>query len=148
MGRDIDGQRHAARQPKQQNYNPQRMLEYLYPTTQSCPTRSNSDTVQQTSSDPDFLNLYVSMNRSHSAQPRIVRLLGTSQNTHVPIRQELMSEITSVLRPQSANWKVPLSCIITSGYWTLTSGVILLINEHSHSRLSRSSIKCTYCCYH
>ena len=149
MGRDVGGRRHTARQPKQQNYSPRWMFVYLYPTTRSYLTRSSSGTAQKKrASDPDFLNLHVSMNRSYSAQPCIVQPLRASQNTHVPIRQELTLGITSIPRPQSANYKMSLSCIIMSGYWTLTYGVILMINECNHSRLPRSSHKYTQCCYH
>ena len=133
---------------QQQNYKPQRMFAYLYPTIQSYPTRSNSDTVQQMSWRPAFLSSYVLMNQSHSSLPRIIRLSRSSQNPRVPILWESMLEITSVLRPHSANWKMSLSCITLSSYWALTSGAILLINEHSHSRLSRNSVKYMHCCYH
>ena len=147
MGRDIWGQRHTARKPKHQNYSPRPMLSIYTPTIRWYMTWPNSDTVQKTSPCPDFHNLHVSMNQSHSTWPRIIRPLRTSQNTHVPILRELTSEITSTPRPQSVNLRMTLSCNIMFGYQTLTSGVILLINEHGYNQLSYSSIKYIYC-YH
>ena len=84
---------------QQQNYKPQRMSSYLYPTIQSYPTRSNSDTVQQMSWRPAFLSSYVLMNQSRSSLPRIIRLPRSSQNTRVPIQRESVLKITSVLHP-------------------------------------------------
>ena len=80
--------------------------------------------------------------------PRIVQPLRASQNTRVPIQQELTLGITLILRPQVANWKISLLRIIMLDYQTPPSSVILVLNEDGHNRLSHSFIKCIQYCYY
>ena len=56
-------------------------------------TRSISDTAQKLSPCPDSHNLHVSMSRSYSTWPGLIRPLRASDDIHVPILQELTLEI-------------------------------------------------------
>ena len=80
--------------------------------------------------------------------PRIVQPLRASQNTRVPIQQELTLGITLILRPPLANWKISLLHIIMLNYQMPPFSVILVLNEDGHSRLSHSFITCIQYCYY
>ena len=93
MGRDMLGERHTARKPKHQNYNPRQLLSIYTPIIRRYMTRFDSDTAQKLSPRHGSHNLNVSMSRSYSAWPSLIGSPRASDDIHAPILQELTLEI-------------------------------------------------------